>query len=90
MAVTSCPGLAVSYLLSPSIIAGGLLMLRLGTMCTLPPAPPRMEERSLGKQRGRCISGGQSGPRIEAESQAKQGQGHASGSQEQLQAQEQE
>lgn len=65
-------------------------MLRLGRPCALPPAPPGRRTGGLGKQHGQCISGGQSGPRIEAESQAEQGQGHASGSQEQLQAQEQE
>lgn len=44
----------------------------------------------MRKNYGQCISGGHSGPRMEAESQAKQGQRHPSGSQEQPQAQEQQ
>lgn len=39
MSVTSCPGLLVPYLISPSIIAGGLLMFRLGTKVYPPTCP---------------------------------------------------
>lgn len=55
-----------------------------------PPGLPSPEWRKGGlrQRRGQCIPGGHSGPRVEAESQAKQGQRHAVGSQEQPQAQE--
>lgn len=51
---------------------------------------PGWRKGGLRKQCGQCISGGHSGPRMEAESQAKQGQGHAVSSQEQPQAQKQQ
>ena len=45
---------------------------------------------SLRKQHGQCISGGHSGPRMEAKSKGKQGQGYTAGSQEQPRTQEQQ